>query len=118
MTVGEIENDARLLILDTYEDEQRFQPAEVYSAIRKALVNTRKVRPESCYVRGLLVDLDFPEDVTSKNAANKVINMEDSWREAIVYYTVYQLYMKDDPDTQNLNLAKEYFNRYTATVMT
>ena len=116
MTFGDIEKDARLLVLDTYEDAYRFQPAEIYSAIVKAVVNTRKVRPESCYVNGMLVEFtrrDVNDDIT-----NITIEMEDSWREALVYHVAHQLYMKDDPDTQNLNLSKEYFNRYTTTVMT
>lgn len=119
MKIKDIEDDARLILLDTYENAYRFQPKEVFSALRKAIVNTHSVRPESRYVNGLLVEFSYPNEGNDEEIVRDFdLDIEERWREALVYYVVYQLYLKDDADTQNLALSKEYFNRYTTTVMT
>lgn len=118
MKISDIENDVRLLLLDTEDDAYRFSPKEVFSAIRKAIVNTHSVRPESRYVNFLLVDFSFPNFSDPEFMRKSELTcIEDRWREAIVYYVAYSLYQKDDPDTQNLGLAKEYFARYSTAVM-
>jgi len=53
-TIKEIERQARVKLLDTYEDNYRFKPTEIFDAMRDGLRMIRNVRPESKYVDGLL----------------------------------------------------------------
>lgn len=127
MTVGDIEEDARIILNDTYEDAYRFEPKEVFKAMVQGMVNTRNVRPESRYVKGLLADLTIavptsfttePNGGTLRTFRERVLEMDDRWREPLVFYVVSRMYMKDDPDTQNANLVTQYVNLYNAAVQT
>ena len=136
MTIGEIEQQARLKLLDTYEDNYRFAPTEMFSALRDAMRLTRSVRPESKYVDGLLtgkpllidgeeadfiVPDSFPTAIGGKSFTmeqyRKInLNMEDTYREPLVYYVIYQMYLKDDVDTANQTLANAYYQKFSEIV--
>lgn len=127
MTVWDIEEDVRIILNDTYEDAYRFEPKEVFKAMVQGMVNTRNVRPESRYVNGLLVDLTIqvpqsfttsPNGGTLKTFRERVLEIENRWREPLVFYVVSRMYMKDDADTQNANLVTQYTNLYNTTVQT
>ena len=127
MTVGDIEEDVRIILNDTYEDAYRFEPKEIFKAMVQGMVNTRNVRPESRYVNGLLVDLTIqvpssfttePNGGSLKTFRERTLEMDDRWREAIVFYVVSRMYMKDDADTQNANLVKQYSDLYNTAVQT
>ena len=45
-TIKEIERQARVKLLDTYEDNYRFNPTEIFDAMRDGLRMIRNVRPE------------------------------------------------------------------------
>ena len=126
-TVGEVEDAARLILLDDYENAYRFEPGEMYAAMKDGLIRLRRERPASRYVGGVLVDLEFVGDGTSRtdipmdlDDENRAVframevTMESRWKEAVVYYVVHRMYLKDDADTKNDNLATTYFNMYTA----
>ena len=135
-TINEIERQARVKLLDTYEDSYRFQPTEIFDAMRDGLRMIRSVRPESKYVDGLLtgkmllVDGDeadfavpesFPATIggvtyTLDEFRALTVNMEDRWMEALVYYVIHQMYLKDDTDTANANLANVYYNKFSESV--
>lgn len=127
MKVRDVEEDVRTILNDTYEDAYRFEPKEVFKAMVQGMVNTRNVRPESRYVNGLLVDLTIavPQSFTTepnggslKVFRDQVLEMDDRWREPLVFYIVSRMYMKDDADTQNANLVKQYTDLYNTTVQT
>lgn len=120
-TVGQVEDEARLILLDTYDDAYRFEPKEVYRAMKDGLVRIRRERPQSRYVSGLLVDLVFVGNGTSttdipsqpdESFRAYYVTMEERWKEAVVYYVVYRMYQKDDADTKNDALSERYFNMY------
>lgn len=118
-TVKEAEDAARTILLDTYEGAYRFEPKEVFEEISRALGNLRREQPASKYVAGLLVscELDVPANFTPTSLAAfraTELNMERRWMEAVVYYVVHKMYLKDDPDTTNANLAQRYLELYTA----
>lgn len=135
-TINEIERQARVKLLDTYEDSYRFQPTEIFDAMRDGLRTIRSVRPESKYVDGLLtgkmllVDGDeadftvpesFPATIGGATYALDefralTVNMEDRWMEALVYYVIHQMYLKDDTDTANANLANVYYSKFSESV--
>lgn len=131
-TIKEIEKQARLKLLDTFEDNYRYQPSEMFNAMRDGLRMIRNIRPESKYVNGLLtgkmlvingVDSDFvvPESFPAlidgvsydlDQYREFVINIEDRWMEALVYYVIHQMYLKDDVDTNNATLAETYYKKF------
>ena len=135
-TIKEIERQARVKLLDTYEDNYRFKPTEIFDAMRDGLRTIRNVRPESKYVDGLLtgkmlliggVEADFivPESFpatiggttyTLDQFRGFTVNMEDRWMESLVYYVIHQMYMKDDTDTANAQLAQAYYTKFTESV--
>ena len=135
-TIKEIENQARIKLLDTYSDNYRFHPTEMFHAMRDGLRMIRNIRPESRYVNCLLTDKmliinsvesDFvvPESFpctidgtsyTLEDYRNFQINMEDRWMESLVYYVIHQMYLKDDTDTNNANLAQTYYAKFTESV--
>lgn len=135
-TIKEIERQARVKLLDTYEDNYRFAPTEIFDAMRDGLRMIRNVRPESKYVDGLLtgkmliingVEADFtvPESFpatigdttyTLDQFRGFTVNLEDRWMESLVYYVIHQMYLKDDTDTANANLAQTYYSKFTESV--
>ena len=136
MTIGEIERQARTILLDTNEDGYRFTPTEIFLSLKSAVKRARTMRPESKYVgcrltgKPLLVDGDeedfvvptsFPATIHGKTFSLEAyrgiaLNFETRWEEALVYYVVHQMYLKDDADTTNANLAQTYFNYFTASL--
>lgn len=135
-TIKEIENQARIKLLDTYTDNYRFQPTEMFHAMRDGLRMIRSVRPESKYVDGLLTgkmllvggseaDFTIPESFpatiggvhyTLEQFRELTVNMEDRWMESLVYYVIHQMYLKDDTDTANANLSSAYYNKFLESV--
>ena len=132
-TIKEIERQARVKLLDTYEDNYRFNPTEIFDAMRDGLRMIRNVRPESKYVDGLLTgkmllvngmeaDFDVPESFPATIGGTTytldqfrafTVNMEDRWMESLVYYVIHQMYLKDDTDTANATLAQTYYTKFT-----
>lgn len=135
-TIKEIERQVRVKLLDTYEDNYRFTPTEIFDAMRDGLRMIRNVRPESKYVDGLLTgkmlvidgneaDFTVPESFPATIGGTTytldqfrafTVNMEDRWMESLVYYVIHQMYMKDDTDTANANLAQAYYAKFTESV--
>lgn len=135
-TIKEIERQARVKLLDTYEDNYRFNPTEIFDAMRDGLRMIRNVRPESKYVDGLLTgkmllvngmeaDFDVPESFPATIGGTTytldqfrafTVNMEDRWMESLVYYVIHQMYLKDDTDTANATLAQTYYTKFTESV--
>lgn len=124
MKIGDAEDAARLILLDTYEDAYRFEPKEIYAAIASAVERIRVARPVSRYVNGLPpVDVEFELEIPAilDDAARTAfraltVNMEKKWQEAVVYYIVHRMYLKDDPDTTNQGLAEKYLQLHTAAL--
>lgn len=135
-TIEEIERQARVKLLDTYEDNYRFAPTEIFDAMRDGLRMIRNVRPESKYVDGLLtgkmllingeeadfiVPESFPATIggatyTLDQFRGFTVNMEDRWMESLVYYVIHQMYLKDDADTVNATLAQAYYSKFAESV--
>lgn len=131
--VKEVEDAARLILLDTYDTAFRFEPKEIYAAMWDGLLRVRRERPQSRYVGGLLSDLkivnstenvewtSIPEitdsgNNTRENFRNGEVSMEERWKEAVVYYVVFRMYQKDDPDTKNDALSTRYFEMFNAAL--
>jgi len=124
-TINDIEDSARTILLDTDSENYRYTPREMFIAIRDGMKQLRGIRPETRYVNGELTDVllktsagadqDFtiPTDASGYSTfRTHVINMEDRWQEALVYYVVFRMYLKDDPDTINNEQAKNYLSMF------
>ena len=96
-TVGDVEEQARQILLDDYEDSYRFEPKEVYQATADAVQRVRLERPVSRYVNGLIsaeleAEFQIPTVVDAQNIAatrGQEIVMERKWLMAVVYYVVH-----------------------------
>ena len=122
-TVKDVEDGARLILLDTYEDAYRFEPKEVFAATSDALERVRLARPASRYVGNIMVDaeseLDIPSTFTDESLTafrNTEIQMGRRWMEAVIFYVVHKMYLKDDPDTKNDNLAQKYLELFNGAL--
>lgn len=135
-TIKEVEDQVRIKLLDTYSDNYRFAPTEIFHAMRDGLRMIRNIRPESKYVDDLLTgkmliisgsEADFVVPESFPATINGVtfdldtyrgisINMEDRWMESLGYYVIHQMYLKDDTDTANANLATTYYNKFVESV--
>lgn len=122
-TVKDVEDGARLILLDTYEDAYRFEPKEVFAATSDALERVRLARPASRYVGNIMVDaeseLDIPSTFTDESLAafrNTEIQMGRRWMEAVIFYVVHKMYLKDDPDTKNDSLAQKYLELFNGAL--
>lgn len=117
-TVGSIEHDVRVLLLDTDESNYRFTSYDLFCGIRDGIKRLNSVRPESRYFGLALVLIDFPSvdvDMTEEEIAtvrDTVVLVEERWIEAVVYYAVYKAYLIDSPDTANAALASDYLNKF------
>lgn len=129
MTIGELEKQIRIIVLDTDEDKPRFMPTEVFYAIGEAMKQTRRFRSESRYVKGhlndnlLVVDgnetgFEIPASTDAAIAAfrNAKANMEETWMDAIIFHSVHRLLLKDDPDTANAQLSDTYYKKFLTVV--
>lgn len=122
MTIRDIEDAARLILLDTDATAYRFEPKEIFNALKAGIERTRSIRPESRYVAGHLVESQYPDVPVSFSGGTETgsleafrsnsFQMEEKWREPLVFYVVSRMYLKDDTDTQNAELAKTYMNLY------
>jgi len=132
MTIKEIERQVRIKTLDTDADQYRYEPVEIYQAIRDGIRLIWHKKPESRYVDGLLVSKGlliggnpadfvvpetFPVTIGAASYDNAgyaalSINMEERFMEALVYYVIHQMYLKDDTDTANAGLAKTYYDKF------
>ena len=125
-TVGDVEDRVREILLDTYVNSYRFEPKEIYRALQSAIDRVRLLKPSSRYVRGNIVGAMFVDengdtypipasydDVTVSDFRAKFVNMERRWLDAVVFYVVHRMYLKDDPDTSNANLAARYLELHT-----
>ena len=117
MTVGRIEEQARVILLDTYEDSYRFAPKEMFVALKQGIAEVHRLRPESRYVDCRLVDFNitvpptFTDETLSQFRATE-IQMDEFYEHALVCFVVYKMYLKDDTDTQNAELAKNYLTMF------
>lgn len=104
MTVQEIENRARSILLDEVEP-YRWSKEVIREELVDAVRHMQSVRPETRYVDGRLTDYTLPDE------DDEPLLCEDRFREALVYYVVYKCYLTDDTDTVNAQLAENYLTK-------
>ena len=117
-TVGTLEHEARVILLDTDESNYRFTPYVLFCGIRDGLKRLYSARPESRYFGLALVSATFPAvapdmdsaAITAARAA--LVLIEERWLEAVIYYAVHKAYLIDSSDTANAQLASDYLSKF------
>lgn len=123
-TIGSIEHDVRVLLLDTGESDNRFSPYDLFCGIRDGLKRLNSVRPESRYFGLALVLITFPAispDMTPAEITavrETALLVEDRWIEAVVYYALHKAYLIDSSDTANAALSADYLNKFEGIART
>lgn len=110
MTYGDIEERVRVLMNDATAP-YRFVAREVYRCVLDAVWHLRSVRPETRYVDGVLAAY---EPVLDKIDEDTEIPLPMRWGEALARYAAYDLYLANNPDTEDASLAGSHLQRAEA----
>jgi len=104
-TVSIIENVRRLLSDEIFP--VRWSDVEIRKDIQFAIRELHKIRPETRYPNGRLVDCVILPDRDSDEIA-----IDDRYEECLSYYAAYLCYLDDNSDTVNEQLASSYLNKF------
>jgi len=88
-TVGKIADYARVLLQDTLEP-YRYPTANLIENLNVALLDARRLRPD--------LFLYTPTDVPSYVATSEVVDIDQQYRMALVYFVAGQTQMRDEED--------------------
>lgn len=118
MTYADIESDARTLLQDT-KPAYRWSAAEMYGHMPEGVRVLFSLRPAALFVGGrmpaTLALLEPPTAAAAEAAGGDVtVNVNDRYRQALVYYVAAKCLERDDSDTQNLTLAATYMGNFAA----
>ena len=95
-TVGKITDYVRVLLQDTIEP-YRYPTVDLISALNIGLLDARRLRPD--------LFLYTPTDVPAYSATSEVIDIDQQYRMALVYYIVGQAQFRDEEDVQDARAA-------------
>lgn len=118
MTYAEIETDVRTLLQDD-KPTYRWPSAEMYGYMPGALRALFALRPTAMFVNGrmpsTLAALE-PPTVSAAIAASGVVtaNVDDRYKQALVYYVAAKCLERDDSDTANITLSSSYMNNFAS----
>jgi hypothetical protein len=123
-TVGTLEHEARVILLDTDDSNYRFTPYVLFCGIRDGLKRLYSVRPESRYSGLTLTAATFPTvtadmdsaAITAARAA--LVLIEERWFEAVIYYACHKAYLIDSSDTANAALSADYLSKFEGIART
>lgn len=118
MTYADLESDARTLLQDD-KPTYHWSAAEMYGHMPEAARVLFSLRPTALFVGGRMpatAALLEPPTATAAIAAggDVTLNVNDRYRQALVYYVAAKCLERDDSDTQNLTLAATYMNNFVA----
>ena len=111
MTVASVRNRVRRLIQDTDSGDYHWSDAQIRDDIQSAVDNLHKVRPETRYVNGLLVDR-----VTLPSEDADAIQIDERFADALAYFAAYMAYSDDCTDPVSKTLADDYLAKFNAFV--
>lgn len=118
MTVGQIENEARILLNDTVSAAYRWKEPEVLRAVFDAVRALHAVRPESRYFGLRLATLKAPyidddaEYSEIEEVRGRELQIDERWRLALIHFVAHRCYEMDNPDTQNANLSARHLETF------
>jgi len=88
-TVGKITDYARVLLQDTLEPF-RYPTANLIDNLNVGLLDVRRLRPD--------LFLYTSTDVPSYSATSEIVDIDQQYRMALVYFVVGQTQMRDEED--------------------
>ena len=95
-TVGKITDYARVLLQDTLEP-YRYPTADLINALNAGMLDARRLRPD--------LFLYFPNDVPSYSATSELVDIDQQYRMALVYFVAGQTQWRDEEDVQDVRAA-------------
>lgn len=110
MTFADIEKKARRLLGDTTYP-YHWPIEELRDHAQEGLRSINAIRPETRYVNGLVTD-----GTVLPSTDDAVIEMNDRYEEALVYFVVYRCYLNDNTDTENAQLSESYLSKFNMKV--
>lgn len=108
MTVVKIESEVRRLVQDA-EQPYHWSSSQLKDNLKMAVKALHKVRPETRYVDGLLVDCVMIPDLDTDQ-----ISIDERFEDALVYYTAYLAYFDDCTDPVSKQLADDFLAKFNA----
>lgn len=118
MTYSEIESSVRTLLQDD-KPAYRWSASEMYGYIPEAIRSLFAARPTALFVNGrmpaTLTALEPPTQSAANAAFGEVTaNVNDRYKQALVYYVAAKCLERDDSDTANMTLASAYMTNFTS----
>ena len=102
-TTNDVRAKVRTIIGDEFEP-YRWSDDEIRINLQTAVKRLAVSAPHTRYVGNDVVDfVEVPED------GDEPIPIPAQYEEGLVYYVAHLCYLKDDPDTNNAELANTYF---------
>jgi hypothetical protein len=96
-TVGKIIGYVRTLLQDTYEPAYRYPTADLIDALNAGLLDARRLRPD--------LFLYTSTDVPFYTTADEVIDLDQQYRLALVYFILGTAQFRDEEDVQDARAA-------------
>lgn len=106
-TVGKITDYARVLLQDTLEPF-RYPTADLINNLNAGLLDARRLRPD--------LFLYTPTDVPSYSATSEIVDIDQQYRMALVYYVAGQAQLRDEEDVTDARAAA-FIDRFTTTLI-
>ena len=102
-TTNDVLTKVRTIINDDFEP-YRWSDEVLRVNLQTAAKRLAVSAPHTRYIGNDVVDfVEIPED------GDEPITIPDQYEEGLVYYVAHLCYLKDDPDTNNAELANAYF---------
>ena len=116
MTYADIETGVRTLLQDD-KPAYRWASTEMYGYMPEAVRTLFSIRPCALFVNGrmpsTLASLEPPTAAAASAAYGDVtVNVNDRYKQALVYYVAAKCLERDDSDTANMTLASSYMNNF------
>jgi len=105
-TVGKIVDFSRVLLQDTLEP-YRYLTADLIANLNTALLDARRLRPD--------LFLYTSTDVPFYTATSEVVDIDQQYRMALVYYIAGYAQLRDEEDVQDAR-AGAFIDRITSTL--
>lgn len=103
VSVGDIINEARILLQDTETGNFRWTDEEVYGALNEGLLSTKRYRPD--FFRGIAT----PQYATTDS--NVTINYPDQFKPALIDFVCGRIQQQDDEAT-NTSVAETFLKSF------
>lgn len=110
MTLNNLIPEVRALINDSSMSGVRWDDLKIIDFLTQSIVLLGMMRPESKYINGKLVDIDFGFDKSLFIIPNELMR----WKDGFVYFAAGKCLEEDSTDTANMQLAADFIGKATS----